>query len=96
MVLPPNADDIYARIIGYTPAATTAIVWIRDRTDYEVHKDEYERFLIVEGTCDIIAGEETHSLMAGDFFAVPLHTPHMLTVTSPGPCKAVLQRLSVA
>jgi len=96
MVLPPDADDIYARIIGYTPAATTAIVWIRKVADYEVHKDEHERFLIVEGACDIIAGEETYSLKAGDFFAVPLHTPHMLKVTSPEPCKAILQRLSVA
>ncbi|MBF9252555.1 cupin domain-containing protein [Pontibacter sp. 172403-2] len=96
MVLPPDADDIYARIIGYTPAATTAIAWIKKMTDYEVHKDEYERFLIVEGTCDIIAGDETHSLKAGDFFAVPLHTPHMLKVTSPEPCKAILQRLSAA
>jgi len=96
MILPPDADDTYAKIIGYTPAATTAIVWIKKMADYEVHKDEYERFLIVEGTCDIIAGEETHSLKAGDFFAVPLHTPHMLKVTSPEPCKAILQRLSIA
>ena len=96
MVLPQDADEIYAKIIGYTPAATTAIVWIREAADQEVHHDEQERFLILEGTCDIIAGDNTYSLAAGDYFAVPLHTPHMFKVTSAAPCKAILQRLSVA
>lgn len=95
-VLPAHADDIYAKLIGYTPSATTAIVWLKTQSDNEVHDDEYERFLIVEGTCCITAGDETHALAAGDFFAVPLHTPHQLIVTSAIPCKAILQRLSVA
>lgn len=96
MVLPPDEKDIYAKIIGYTPAASTAIVWIKDGTDQEVHHDEYERFLILEGTCDITVGEDTYSLAAGDYFAVPLHLPHQIKVTSVEPCKAILQRLSVA
>lgn len=96
MVLPPNAEDIFAKIIGYTPAATTAIVWIKEVADQEVHHDEQERFLILEGTCDIIAGDKVNSLAAGDYYAVPLHTPHMFKVTSAVPCKAILQRLSVA
>ncbi|WP_347159447.1 cupin domain-containing protein [Pontibacter chitinilyticus] len=95
MVLPSDADDIYARIIGYTPAATTAIVWIKDKADDEVHEDEYERFLILEGTCRIIAGEEIYHLSPGDYFEVPLHTPHMVEVTSDVACKVVLQRLLV-
>lgn len=96
MVLPPYAENIFAKIIGYTPAATTAVVWIRESSGEEVHREEYERFLIVEGTCDLTAGEDTHQLKAGDFFAVPLHTPHAIKVTSKIPCKAILQRLSVA
>jgi mannose-6-phosphate isomerase-like protein (cupin superfamily) len=94
-VLPDDAEGMYARIIGYTPTATTAIVWIRENSDKEVHHDEYERFLIVEGTCHLTAGEEIHALAAGDFFAIPLHTPHQIVVTSDIPCKAILQRLSV-
>ncbi|MCX2740908.1 cupin domain-containing protein [Pontibacter anaerobius] len=94
-ILPEDAEGIHARIIGYTPTATTAIVWVKDATESEVHHDEYERFLIVEGACQMRAGEETHTLKAGDYFAVPLHAPHQLTVTSATPCKAILQRLSV-
>ncbi|WP_048920506.1 cupin domain-containing protein [Rufibacter radiotolerans] len=88
-------EDIFVKIIGHTPKTTTAIVWIKDMSDYEVHHDEYERFLIVEGTCDMIAGEHLYKLKPGDFFEVPLHTQHMIKVTSKVPCKAVLQRVAV-
>lgn len=93
--LPDDAEGIYARIIGYTPKATTAIIWIKEMTEPEVHHDEYERFLIVEGTCNFTAGEKVEALKAGDFFSVPLHTPHFVEVTSDVPCKAILQRLSL-
>ncbi|MBD1395756.1 cupin domain-containing protein [Pontibacter sp. JH31] len=94
-VHPADAEQIHARIIGYTPTATTAIVWVREQTEEEIHHDEHERFLIVEGTCLMRAGEKNYNLAAGDFFEVPLHAPHQLTVTSAIPCKAILQRLSV-
>jgi mannose-6-phosphate isomerase-like protein (cupin superfamily) len=93
--LPENAEEIHARIIGYTPTATTAIVWLKSQSEKEVHHDEYERFLILEGACRMQAGEETYALSPGDYFAVPLHMQHQLTVTSAIPCKAILQRLSV-
>lgn len=93
--LPADADNIYARIIGYTPKATTAIIWVKDITEQEVHHDEYERFLILEGSCQFTAGGKTHILSAGNYFAVPLHMPHQLKVISEVPCKAILQRLSV-
>lgn len=96
MHLPADADDIFAKIIGYTPAATTAIVWMHGATDFEVHNDELERFLIVEGTCNIVVGERKHPLKPGDFFAIPLHEPHSVQVTSEERCKAILQRLSAA
>ena len=93
--LPDDAEGIYAKIIGYTPKATTAIIWIKEMTEPEVHHDEYERFLIVEGSCNFKAGDKVQALKAGDFFAVPLHTPHVAEVTSDIPCKAILQRLSL-
>ena len=90
----PSADNIYAKIIGYSPEALTAIVWLRDYAPQEVHDNEYERFLIVEGTCDIIVNEEVHHLVPGDYFAIPLHKNHLLKVTSSIPCKVILQRVA--
>lgn len=94
-VLPEGAEGVYAKIIGYTPKSTTAIIWVKERSEEEVHHDEYERFLILEGTCQFTTGDKIHSLGPRDYLAIPLHTPHQVVVTSDTPCKAILQRLSI-
>lgn len=94
MVLPAHFTDIYAKIIGHTDTVTTAIVWIKEMAPQEVHHDEYEKFLIVEGTCDIFIEDEVHHLVAGDFLAIPLYKTHSVKITSNIPCKAILQRVA--
>lgn len=88
----PGTDDVFARIIGYTPKLISAIVWIKKYAPHEVHDDELERFLIVEGTCEIIVEDEVNKLVPGDYFSIPLHKNHMVKVTSSIPCKVILQR----
>lgn len=90
----PGTEDLFARIISYTPEATTAIVWIKEYAPQEVHDNEYEKFLIVEGTCDIIVDEDVNHLKPGDYFAIPLYKNHMVRVTSSIPCKVLLQRIA--
>lgn len=92
MMLPADFTDIHARIIGHTPRLTTVIVWIKEMAPQEVHHNEYEKFLIVEGTCDITIEDEIHHLSPGDFLAIPLHKNHHVKVTSDIPCKVILQR----
>jgi quercetin dioxygenase-like cupin family protein len=89
-----DQEDVFAKIIGYTPEAITAIVWLKDYAPHEVHDNEYERFLIVEGTCDIIVEDEVNQLVPGDYFAIPLHKKHMVKVTSSITCKVILQRVA--
>ena len=92
MALPAHFTDFHAKIISYTPTTLTAIVWIKEMAPQEVHDHEYEKFLVVEGTCDITIGEAIHHLNPGDYLSIPLHKPHHVTVTSSIPCKVILQR----
>ena len=94
MQLPNDFKDFYAKIISYTPGALTAIVWIKDVAPWETHDNEFEKFLIVEGTCDIVIEDETHRLKAGDYLSIPLHKKHTVKVTSDIPCKVILQRIA--
>jgi mannose-6-phosphate isomerase-like protein (cupin superfamily) len=94
MVIPSYFDGMYAKIIGYTPQVISAIVWIREMAPEEVHDNEYEKFLIVEGTCNITIDGEVHSLVAGDYLAIPLHKNHTVEVTSAELCKVILQRVA--
>jgi mannose-6-phosphate isomerase-like protein (cupin superfamily) len=86
--------DIDIKLIGHDSKITSAIVWIKEATPYEIHEHELEKFLIIEGTCDIITDDKTYSLVAGDYFCVPLHLGHVVKVTSLVPCKVVLQRVA--
>ena len=94
MQLPAHAGDLYAKIISHSQLATTAIVWLKDRAAEEVHEKEYEKFLVLEGSCEITIGSEMHALDAGDFLAIPLFEKHVIRVTSPIPCKVILQRIA--
>jgi mannose-6-phosphate isomerase-like protein (cupin superfamily) len=94
MVLPKDFSGLYAKIICYTPDVTTAIVWIKEMSPQEMHHDEFERFLIAEGTCTITIEDKVHELNPGDFLAIPLYKNHFVKVTSDIPCKAILQRIA--
>jgi mannose-6-phosphate isomerase-like protein (cupin superfamily) len=96
MVLPHYFNEVHAKIIGYTPEAKTAIVWIKTMSPQEVHDNEYEKFLIVEGTCTITIEDEVHQLVPGNVLSIPLYKNHTVVVTSKIPCKVVLQRIAVA
>jgi mannose-6-phosphate isomerase-like protein (cupin superfamily) len=89
-----GAENIYAKIIGYTPQAITAIIWLKEQTPEEVHDDEFEKFLVVEGSCNITVGDEVNELFSGDFFTIPLYKNHIVKVTSDIPCKIILQRVA--
>jgi mannose-6-phosphate isomerase-like protein (cupin superfamily) len=93
-LLVPGDNAIFAKIIGYTPEVVTAIVWIKEYAPHEIHDHEFEKFLIVEGTCDIVVGDEVYALVPGDYFAIPLHKNHQVKVTSTIPCKVILQRIA--
>jgi mannose-6-phosphate isomerase-like protein (cupin superfamily) len=94
MTRPQDMEAMYARLIAHEPDKITAIVWLRFGAPGEIHTKEYEKFLIVEGTCTITIGTEEHQLKAGDYLSIPLHINHHVTVTSPIPCKIILQRIA--
>lgn len=94
MVVARDFQGMFAKIIGYSEEATTAIVWIKNMAPEEIHHNEYEKFLIVEGTCEIIVDGKVNELYPGDYFAIPLHSDHHVQVTSKIPCKVILQRVA--
>ncbi len=94
MILPDDFKDSFAKIIGANETATTMIVWLTTEAPHEVHNNEYERFLILEGSCKITIEKEVHNLSQGDYIQIPLHSGHDLVVTSKIPCKVVLQRVA--
>lgn len=92
---PKEYGAMHGKIISANDQKTTLVVWLKYGAPDEVHTDEIEKFLILEGTCDIIIGDQTHSLSSGDYLSIPLHINHRVEVTSGFPCKVILERSAV-
>jgi len=97
MVAPDDFENIFAKIISAIPdQLMTALVYLKKMAPQETHHDEFERFLILEGTCTITIEAENHYLEPGSYLQIPLHKKHHVVVTSLIPCKILLQRVKVA
>jgi mannose-6-phosphate isomerase-like protein (cupin superfamily) len=94
MKLPDDFDEVYAKILNSDDQGMTAIAWIKSMAPQEVHDHEFEKFLILEGTCSIHIEDEVFALVPGDYLAIPLQKKHHVLVTSAIPCKVILQRIA--
>ncbi len=94
MVRPVDAEDVFFIPFADNADGLSALVWLVSGSPEETHTDRIEKFLIVEGSCQIAYRHEVHALEAGDVFSIPLHTPHTVKVTSTVPCKIILQRIA--
>lgn len=94
MERPDDADDIFFIPFAENAQGISAIVWMVTGSPEETHIDQIEKFLVVEGACEIHMRGQAHPLAIGDVFSIPLHTPHSVKVTSGIPCKVVLQRIA--
>ncbi|RZL13140.1 MAG: cupin domain-containing protein, partial [Pedobacter sp.] len=94
MKAPDDFDEVYAKILNHDQQGITAITWIKTMAPQEVHNNEYERFLILEGSCSIHIEDTVHNLIPGDYLEIPLHKKHHVLVTSAIPCKVILQRIA--
>ncbi|QHL86485.1 cupin domain-containing protein [Nibribacter ruber] len=94
MQLPQDSENIHACIISAEPEMITAIAWLKDKSAPETHHDQYERFLVLEGSCTVTANNQEYYLKPGSYFEVPLHAPHTIVVTSQEPCKVIIQRVA--
>lgn len=91
---PGEVEEMFIKFIAHEPEKLTALVWLKNGAPDETHTDEYENFLIAEGTCNITIGDKVHSLVPGDYLSIPLHINHRVEVTSDIPCKIILQRVA--
>ncbi len=89
--LPDDFVDAYSKVIGSNDDTVIAVAWLRGSIPYEVHHKELEKFLILEGECDVNIGDKVYRLGEGDYLEIPLYIEHNVVVTSEVPCKAIFQ-----
>ena len=85
-----NGNPIYELYNGGNKML--AIMWVNKEVAEEIHDDLTESFLILEGRCTCIIGNEAVDMGPGSFRNIPLYTNHNLKVTSKGPVKLIFTR----
>ncbi len=92
----PKFDNIHLHTLRKDDTVEISLVWLSGLVPDEHHDDLIESFLILEGVCSCLVGDEEVVLQAGDYLEMPLHMEHNVRAISQQPVKAVLQWLKIA
>lgn len=92
----PNKIDggIFNKVLQHNEQITQVLVVSEIDIPEEVHEDEHESFLILEGNCECIVSGKSRLMGPGDFMAIPLYEPHDVIVKSKQ-VTAILQRVKI-
>lgn len=93
---PPTYRNLFAHVLRQGAEIEQFLIWVKQSINPEVHHNEQESFLILEGSCECSFGGELVQLTAGDYMAVPIDLEHTVRVSSDTPVKAIIQRLKIA
>lgn len=89
---PNEYENMHVVDLQCPPQLASALVWVKHYVSEEEHDVCHEAFHILEGTCEVLVGDVLRRMGPGESISIPLHVPHSVRITSPYPCKAVVQR----
>ena len=94
-IKPNKIDDgIFNKVLQHNEQITQVLVISEINIPEEIHDDELESFLILEGNCECIVSGKSRFMGPGDFMAIPLYEPHDVIVKSKQ-VTAILQRVKI-
>jgi mannose-6-phosphate isomerase-like protein (cupin superfamily) len=86
-------DDMFVHVLQDTEEVEQLLIWTKIDYPDEVHTNEKECFMILEGECECYIGDDKIiRLSAGGFIDIPMHEHHDVKVVK-GPVLAIVQRL---
>ncbi|RZL30872.1 MAG: cupin domain-containing protein [Pedobacter sp.] len=85
---------IFTKVLKYNDEISQVLVVSEINIPEEVHDNELESFLILEGNCECIVSGKSRFMGPGDFMAIPLYEPHDVIIKSKQ-VTAILQRVKV-
>jgi mannose-6-phosphate isomerase-like protein (cupin superfamily) len=94
-LIPPQLkEDRIVRVLRESDKIIQMLVVSRTHFDDEVHVEERESFIILEGECECTVGDKVFRLSPGGYTEIPLHTNHDVRVLTPY-VAAIVQRIAV-
>lgn len=96
-VLPPSLQkNMFIRDIRDDDSVSQTVIWTRVDYPDEVHENEQESFIILEGKCRCHIAGKIVELGPGEYLEIPLFAHHNVEIIGTQPVLAIVQRVKVA
>lgn len=82
-------DNIHVQKINNAEDATSFVIWVKKNVRLHKHEAHTENLYVIEGEGKMTVGDTTFMIKAGDYFQIPINTPHAVVVLSKKPLKVI-------
>lgn len=86
---PVAYDNIYVKQLASDSLSTSFVIFIKKEVKKHRHAYHTENVVVLEGTGEMLLGEQKIKVKKGDVLFIPQNTPHSVKVTSKKPMKVL-------
>ncbi|GAB4249593.1 MAG: cupin domain-containing protein [Vicingaceae bacterium] len=80
-------ENVFVKKITTDSLSTAFVIWVKKKVPPHYHAKHTENIYVLEGSAEMVIGEQTHLIKKGDYFIIPKGTAHSVIVTSEIPLK---------
>jgi mannose-6-phosphate isomerase-like protein (cupin superfamily) len=84
---PANSTTNYIKPLYSDSNSSSFVIIIPKEVKKHLHQFHSEQVYVISGEADMLLGDKTIHIKAGDIIYIPKNTPHAVTVTSKEPLK---------
>jgi mannose-6-phosphate isomerase-like protein (cupin superfamily) len=85
--VPAQTENIYNRPLYSDSSVSSFVIVIKKEVKKHLHEHHAEHVYVIAGEADMLLGDSTIHIKAGDVIFIPANTPHAAKVTSATPLK---------
>jgi mannose-6-phosphate isomerase-like protein (cupin superfamily) len=86
---PASTENIYSKPLYSDSLSSSFVIVIKKEVKKHLHQFHTEQVYVISGEGEMILGDKTIHVKAGDVIFIPKNTPHAVKVTSAEPLKII-------
>jgi mannose-6-phosphate isomerase-like protein (cupin superfamily) len=84
---PATAENVYNKPLYSDSLSSSFLIIVKKEVKLHKHESHSEQVYVIAGEADMVLGDKTIHIRAGDVVFIPKGTPHSARVTSKEPLK---------
>jgi mannose-6-phosphate isomerase-like protein (cupin superfamily) len=88
-ICPEGTGPVRSTVLHSDSACSSFLLCIDAAVRPHLHRTHTEHVFVLDGTAEMMLGDSTRAIKAGDMILIPPGTPHAVKVTSPTPLRVI-------